>query len=92
MTPRLSPAPRALTDTTQANFAAGTTNNTDVNASPGDVVLLNPANADQTQTVASTSGTGFNTTQWLGQTFVPGVTGQLSADRHGAVLRVLLGH
>ncbi len=70
--------PACVTDTTQADFAAGTTNNTDVNASPGNVVLLNPANADQTQTVASTSGTGFNTTQWLGQTFVPGVTGNLA--------------
>ncbi|HEV7893087.1 MAG TPA: PA domain-containing protein, partial [Pyrinomonadaceae bacterium] len=69
--------PSCSTDTTQANFAAGTTNNTDVNTSPGNVVLLNPANADQTQTVASTSGTGLNTTQWLGQTFVPGVTGKL---------------
>ncbi len=77
----IDPAPVAgdacLTDTTQADFAAGTTNNTDVNASPGNVVLLNPANPDQSQTVASTSGTGFNTTQWLGQTFVPSVTGKL---------------
>ena len=70
--------PACVNDTTQTEFAAGTTNNTDVNASPGNVVLLNPATADQTQTVASTSGTGFNTTQWLGQTFVPGVTGQLA--------------
>lgn len=70
--------PACLTDTTQADFAAGTTNNTDVNASPGNVVLLNPSNPDQSQTVASTSGTGFNTTQWLGQTFVPGVTGNLA--------------
>ncbi len=70
--------PACVTDTTQADFAAGTTSNTDVNTSPGDVVLLNPANTDQTQTVASTSGTGLNTTQWLGQTFVPGVTGKLA--------------
>src|SRR6185295_11341541 len=70
--------PACATDTTQADFAAGTTNNTDVNSSPGDVVLLNPANVDQVQSVASTSGTGLNTTQWLGQTFVPGVTGQLA--------------
>jgi uncharacterized repeat protein (TIGR01451 family) len=70
--------PACSTDTTQADFAAGTTNNTDVNVSPGNVVLLNPANPDQVQSVASTSGTGLNTTQWLGQTFVPGVTGKLA--------------
>ena len=70
--------PACATDTTQADFAAGTTNNTDVNSSPGNVILLNPANADQVQAVASTSGTGLNTTQWLGQTFVPGVTGKLA--------------
>jgi uncharacterized repeat protein (TIGR01451 family) len=70
--------PACATDTTQADFAAGTTNNTDVNISPGNVTLLNPANADQVQSVASASGTGLNTTQWLGQTFVPGVTGQLA--------------
>src|SRR6185369_10810318 len=70
--------PSCVTDTTQADFAAGTTNNTDVTTSPGNVILLNPANVDQVQSVASTSGTGFNTTQWLGQTFVPGVTGKLA--------------
>jgi uncharacterized repeat protein (TIGR01451 family) len=66
------------TDTTQADFQAGVTNNTDVNTSPGNVTLLNPANADQVQAENSSSGTGLNTTQWLGQTFVPGVTGQLA--------------
>ncbi|MFL6281720.1 MAG: PA domain-containing protein [Pyrinomonadaceae bacterium] len=70
--------PSCATDTTQADFAAGVTNNTDVNTSPGDVVLLNPANPDQVQSVATNSGTGLNTTQWLGQTFVPGVTGKLA--------------
>jgi hypothetical protein len=75
------PAPQSgpfcFTDTTQADFQGGVTNNTDVISSPDNVVLLNPAVADQTQTVASLSGTGFTTTQWLGQTFVPGVTGNL---------------
>jgi len=70
--------PTCATDTTQADFVAGTTNNTDVTTSPGNVILLNPANVDQVQSVASTSGTGLNTTQWLGQTFVPGVTGKLA--------------
>jgi uncharacterized repeat protein (TIGR01451 family) len=70
--------PACVTDTTQGDFAAGTTNNTDVTTSPGNVILLNPANVDQVQSVASTSGTGLNTTQWLGQTFVPGVTGKLA--------------
>jgi hypothetical protein len=72
------PGGACFVDTTQADFQAGVTNNTDVTTSPGDVVLLNPAVADQTQAVASLSGTGFTTTQWLGQTFVPGVTGNLA--------------
>ena len=67
-----------FTDTTQADFQAGVTNNTDVITSPGNVILTNPATVDQQQTEASTSGTGFTPTQWLGQTFIPSVTGQLA--------------
>lgn len=75
--PRLAGA-ACITDTTQANFLDGVTSNTDVNASPGNVVLLNPANVDQQNTSLSTSGVGFNATTWGGQTFTPAVTGQLA--------------
>jgi hypothetical protein len=70
--------PACATDTTQADFQGGVTNNTDVNTSPGDVILLSPATADQVQAETTSSGTGLNTTQWLGQTFVPAVSGQLA--------------
>ncbi len=50
------------TDTTKADFQAGVATNVDIGISPGDVVLLKGA-VDQQQTVATTSGTGFNTTQ-----------------------------
>jgi uncharacterized repeat protein (TIGR01451 family) len=70
--------PACVTDTTQADFAAGTTNNTDVNISPGNVTLLNAANVDQQNLSVTNSGFGFNATNWIGQTFQAGVTGQLS--------------
>ncbi len=70
--------PSCVTDTTQADFAAGTTNNTDVNISPGNVTLLNPANVDQQNLNVTNSGFGFNATNWAAQTFQAGVTGQLS--------------
>jgi hypothetical protein len=67
-----------FTDTTQADFQAGVTNNTDVTTSPGDVILLNTASIDQQNQTLSTSGNALTTTSWSGQTFVPGVTGQLA--------------
>jgi hypothetical protein len=67
-----------ITDTTAADFQTGTATNVDLTSSPDNIVLSRPSTLDQQQTVASTSGTGFNTTQWLGQTFVPGVTGNLA--------------
>jgi hypothetical protein len=67
-----------LTDTTQADFQAGVTNNTDVTSSPGNVILLNGANIDQGNANVTTSGFGFNSTNWAAQTFQPAVTGQLA--------------
>jgi hypothetical protein len=81
-TPAIDPVPvfgpACVTDTTQADFAAGTTNNTDVNISPGNVTLLNAANVDQQNLSVTNSGFGFNATNWAAQTFQAGVTGQLS--------------
>jgi PA domain-containing protein/carboxypeptidase family protein/uncharacterized protein DUF4214 len=67
-----------LTDTTQADFQAGVPNNTDVNTSPDNVILLNAANLDQQNTTLGTSGVAINITTWGGQTFTPAVTGQLA--------------
>jgi uncharacterized repeat protein (TIGR01451 family) len=67
-----------FTDTTQADFLVGSSTGCDLNASPGDVILSRVVTVDQQQLSTTTSGTGLNTTQWLGQTFVPGITGSLS--------------
>jgi hypothetical protein len=65
-----------LTDTTQADFLTGILTNIDLTTSPGDVTLQNLA-VDQQNTAGTTTGTGFGTPAWTGQTFIPAVTGQL---------------
>jgi uncharacterized repeat protein (TIGR01451 family) len=70
-------APTCLTDTTQADFQAGTASNVDVNVSPGDVVLFSEK-LDQQNTTLGTTGVGMTTTTWGGQTFTPSITGQLT--------------
>ncbi|HEY3025772.1 MAG TPA: carboxypeptidase regulatory-like domain-containing protein, partial [Pyrinomonadaceae bacterium] len=67
-----------LTDTTQADFQAGSGTNVDLTSSPGDVKLAHTAaSLDQQQTTLNFF-VDFSTTTWLAQTFVPGVSGQLS--------------
>ena len=65
-------------DTTQTDFQMGVGTNVDLTASASDVVLLALQNIDQQNTNVSTSGFGFSSTSWAGQTFTPAVTGQLS--------------
>jgi hypothetical protein len=77
----LSPVvgPTCLTDTTQADFEGGTLTNVNVTTSPGDVTLSgNTATIDQQNTNVTASGATFSTTTWVGQTFTPSVTGQLT--------------
>lgn len=62
----------SYTDTTQASFAAGTATNVDTTTTAGSVQLA--AAIDQQNTVAP-NGYGFSSTGWVGQTFVPSVTG-----------------
>ena len=66
-----------LTDTTQADFQAGIPTNCDLTGSPGDVTLLNAPTLDQQNTAGTTTGTGFGTPNWTGQTFIPAVTATL---------------
>jgi hypothetical protein len=75
----LGPAPLSacFTDTTQADFQTGVQANCDLTSSPGDLSLTNVPPVDQQQLVSSGTGTGITTTQWLGQTFVPSVSGSL---------------
>jgi len=71
-----APTSACLTDTTQADFQTGIPTNVDLLTSPGDVTLINIA-VDQQNTAGTTTGTGFGTPAWTGQTFIPAVTGQL---------------
>ena len=65
-------------DTSQADFQTGVLANVDLTTSPGNVVLDAPASVDQQNLTVTTSGFGFTSTSWAGQTFTPAVTGSLS--------------
>lgn len=65
------------TETTQADFLAGTGNNLDLTTSPGDIKLP-AAFLDQQNTTLGTSGVGITTTNYGGQTFTPSVSGTLT--------------
>jgi hypothetical protein len=73
-----APASACLTDTTQADFLTGVASATiDINTSPGDMTLSNAPASDQFNTAGTTTGTGFGTPAWCGQTFIAGVSGLL---------------
>ncbi|HEV2720110.1 MAG TPA: carboxypeptidase-like regulatory domain-containing protein, partial [Thermoanaerobaculia bacterium] len=67
-----------LVDTTQADFNAGLQTNLDVTSSPGDIKLSKPDILDQQNTNTTNSGFGFTSTSWVGQTFQPAISGQLT--------------
>ncbi|MFM9903959.1 MAG: carboxypeptidase regulatory-like domain-containing protein [Pyrinomonadaceae bacterium] len=73
-----APATACLTDTAQSDFQLGTFTNVDLNATPGDLTLSNEPFIDQQNTAGTTTGTGFGTPAWTGQTFIPAVTGLLA--------------
>jgi hypothetical protein len=76
----VAPPSACLTDTTQADFQAGTASNIDLTTSPGDVKLaLGAAVLDQQQTTASTTGLTTTATTWVAQGFVPAITGMLNS-------------
>ncbi|HZS44205.1 MAG TPA: C25 family cysteine peptidase [Blastocatellia bacterium] len=66
-----------FTDTTQSDFQTGVAVNCDLTSSPGDITLSNAPASDQSNTAGTTTGTGFGTPAWTGQTFIPAVTGNL---------------
>ncbi len=76
----LSPGtnPSCLTDTTQLDFQRGVFTNIDLTTSPGDVRLPDAPRIDQQNLNVTTSGFGFNATNWAGQTFTAGVSGDLT--------------
>jgi hypothetical protein len=68
-----------FTDTTQSDFLAGgqLPATLDVTTSPGDLILAKPISLDQQNTAGTSTGTGFGTPAWTGQTFIAGLSGML---------------
>ena len=73
-----APLSACFVETSQADFQTGVLANVDLTTSPGNVVLDSPASVDQQNLTVTTSGFGFTSTSWAGQTFTPAVTGSLS--------------
>jgi len=74
-------AGNCLTDTSQTDFQAGQPAGVDLTTSSGNVLLGSSSaggNVDQENLTYTQYGDEFNTTQWLAQTFTPGVSGSLS--------------
>jgi len=67
-----------LADTTQSDFSAGVAANVDLGTLPGDATLTTGPVLDQQNTAGTTTGTGFGTPAWTGQTFIPSMTGLLA--------------
>jgi hypothetical protein len=69
-----------FTDTSFADFSAGSGTNTDVAGSPGNVKLFSPSGeaVDQTNTAFTAINTTPTSTTWGGQTFLAGKTGNLT--------------
>ncbi|HYV10599.1 MAG TPA: carboxypeptidase regulatory-like domain-containing protein, partial [Pyrinomonadaceae bacterium] len=77
----LSPGdnPACFTDTTQLDFQRGVFSaGIDLLTSPGDVRLSDAPTIDQQNLNVTNSGFGMNATNWAGQTFTAGVSGQLT--------------
>jgi hypothetical protein len=72
-----APPSACLTDTTQADFQTGVATNLDLSTTPSDVTLSNAPVSDQANTAGTTTGTGFGTPNFTGQTFIAGMTGLL---------------
>ncbi|HEX3553658.1 MAG TPA: carboxypeptidase regulatory-like domain-containing protein [Thermoanaerobaculia bacterium] len=73
-----APTSACPTDTTQPDFQTGALSNTDIVTSPGNVLLSDVTVVDQSNSAGTTTGTGFGTPAWTGQTFVSGLTGPVT--------------
>jgi hypothetical protein len=65
-------------DTLQNDFFNDVATDLDLATSPGNVMLAKPNVIDQQNTTLGTQGASFSSTTWLGQTFTPAITGQLT--------------
>jgi uncharacterized repeat protein (TIGR01451 family) len=71
----------SITDTSQADFQAGTGSSVDLTTSPGDVLLAATSGSgslDQQNTTLGSYGEVFSSTQWNAQTFTAGASGPLT--------------
>ena len=75
----LAPTSGNFVDTTQLDFQAGAATDVDLTTTAGDVLLAQATVVDQQNQDVTTSGFGFNSTAWAGQTFVPAVSGPLAS-------------
>ena len=73
-----APTSGCITDTTQTDFQTGVSTNVDLNTSPGDAILVSTPTLDQQQLSNGGFGSVFDTTTWIGQTFIPAVSGKLT--------------
>lgn len=73
-----TPVSATLTDTTTSDFQLGLTTNAELTTSANNVVLAQPTLIDQQNTSVTTSGFGFSSTAWFGQTFTAAASGQLT--------------
>ncbi len=67
-----------LVDTSQSDFQTAIPTNIDLNTNPGDATLTQALVLDAQNVSVTTSGFGFNSTSWFGQTFTAGTTGPLT--------------
>jgi hypothetical protein len=68
-----------ITDDSQSLFQRGVASaKCDLTSTPGSVTLSNAPVVDQQNTAGTSTGTGFGTPNWTGQTFTEGITGQVT--------------
>jgi len=73
-----TPPSLCFTDTTRSDFQVGTQFSVDVDANVDNIVLSKPfADTSAANNNVTGSGVGFDSTNWVGQTFTAGATGQL---------------
>ena len=82
------PDSACLTDTTQADFLTGVLDERRPEHQPRRRDAAQPI-VDQQNTAGTTTGTGFGTPAWTGQTFIPAITGQPRAKRYPSLLQRL---
>src|SRR5260221_6004633 len=72
----------------QTDFQTGVPSATvDLNTSPGDVTLSNAPAVDQSNTAGTSTGTGFGTPNWCGQTFIPALVPAVRSEEHTSELQ-----